>query len=232
LLHPTVNTWNCPGSAPQSPCADSLLFSRLSTSSQIFPRTNKYLYYHNSHLFHINMASELDPVDEALNNDEKVVEVLPPSSKKAEKKAVTGETSMAPPLRERHGPRQDACAFIHPGSHQQEKAPGPNATCSATSPRAAEKRRPPIPDIWDGPSARREGFTYKELPQAHFVFDPRRGFESYYGDQRYENASAPYGNHSSGPFMFDLSINLASTRHQLVSLQDVVRQVSFRFWHF
>jgi hypothetical protein len=133
------------------------------------------------------MASELDPVDEAFNDDEKVVKVPPPRSKKAEKRAVTGETSMAPPLRERRGPRQDPHAFIHTGSRQRDKAPVPNATCSATLPRAAGKRHPPIPDIWDSPDARREGFAYNEPPQAHFSqgFDPRRGFESYYGDQHY-----------------------------------------------
>jgi hypothetical protein len=115
------------------------------------------------------MASKIDLIDEALNEDEKVVEVTPPESKKAEKKAVTGKTSMTPPHQERHGPRQDAHAFIHPGSRQQEKVPGPNATCSATSPRAAEKRRPPIPDIWDGPDARREGIHVRQTTASAFL---------------------------------------------------------------
>jgi hypothetical protein len=149
------------------------------------------------------MASELDPVDKALNDDEKVVEVPPPKSKKVEEKAVMGETSMAPPQRERNGPRQDPHAFIHPGSRQREKAPG----------------------IGGGPDARREGFAYDEPLQAHFSqgFDPHRGFKSYYGDQRFETATAPYGNHPSGPFMSNLSVNLALIWRQLGSLQDVVR---------
>jgi hypothetical protein len=67
------------------------------------------------------MASELDPVNEAVNDDEKVVQVPPPKSKKVEKKAVMGETSMATPHQESHGPRQDAHAFIHPGSRKKRK---------------------------------------------------------------------------------------------------------------
>jgi hypothetical protein len=64
-------------------------------------------------------------------------------SKKKMEKAVTGESSMTPAHRERHGLRQDAHAFIQTGSRlQREKAPGPNATCSATSTRAAEKPLP------------------------------------------------------------------------------------------
>jgi hypothetical protein len=158
------------------------------------------------------MASELDPVDEALNNDKNLFDVPPPRSKKAEKKTVSSETLMASPLRERHGPCQDAHVFIYPGPRQREKAPGPNATCSATSPRAAEKRCPPIQNFWDGPDARREGFTSDEPPQAYFSQGLDPGFEPYYSAQRYENATAPYGNHPSGSFMSNLSVNSASTR--------------------
>jgi hypothetical protein len=204
----------------------------LSTNSQIFPRSNnRYLHFFNSHLFYINVASKLDTVDEAINNDEKVVEVPPRKLKKAEKKAVTGESSMAPLHQERHGPCQDAHAFIQAGSRlQREKAPGRNVTCSATSPTAAEKPHP-IPVLWDGPDARHEGFAYDDPPQVHFSqdFDPHQDFESYYRDQRYENATVLYGNHPSGPFMSNLSVTLASTRRQLSSLQDIVRQVSFHF---
>jgi hypothetical protein len=112
----------------------------------------------------------------------------------------------------------------------EKKAPGLNATCSATSPsRAADKRRPSIchPNFWDGP-ARCESFAYGEPPQEQFShgLDPCQGYEPFNGAQCYENASAPYGNHPSGPFMSDLSANLAKT---VGCLQDVVKQVSFRY---
>jgi hypothetical protein len=164
------------------------------------------------------MASKLDTIDEAINDDEKRVEVLPRKPKRAEKKAVRGESSMTPPHRERHGPPMilskplNAHAFIQTGSRlQREKALDPNATCSATSPRAAEKPRP-IPVIWDNPDARHKGFAYDDPRQVHFSQDfyPQRGFESYFGDQLYGNATAPYGNHPSGSFMSDLGVTLAS----------------------
>jgi hypothetical protein len=96
------------------------------------------------------MASKLDTVDKAINNNEKVVEVPPRKSEKVRRRSQR-ESPRWPPHRERHGPRQDAHAFIQSGSrHQREKAPGPNATGSAMSPRAAEKPCP-IPVIWDSP---------------------------------------------------------------------------------
>jgi hypothetical protein len=42
------------------------------------------------------MDSKLDTVDEATNDDEQVVEVLPRKSKRADKNTVTGKSSMAP----------------------------------------------------------------------------------------------------------------------------------------
>jgi hypothetical protein len=42
------------------------------------------------------MTSKLDIVDEATNDEEQVVEVPPRKAKRAEKKTVTGESSMAP----------------------------------------------------------------------------------------------------------------------------------------
>jgi hypothetical protein len=84
------------------------------------------------------MDSKLDTVDEATNDDEQVFEVPPRKAKKADKKAVTGKSWMAPPHRERHGLRQmlsealNAHAFNQTGSRlQREKTPGPNASCSA-----------------------------------------------------------------------------------------------------
>jgi hypothetical protein len=96
------------------------------------------------------MDSKLDTVDEATNDDEQVVKVPPHKAKKADKKkAVTGKSSMSPPHREHHGQRQtlsealNAHAFSQSGSRlQKEKTSGPNASCSAMSPRAAEK--PPL----------------------------------------------------------------------------------------
>jgi hypothetical protein len=170
-----------------------------------------------------------------------VVEVSPRKARKADKKAITEKSSMALLHREHHGPRQtlseaiNAHAFSQTNSRiQREKTSGSNASCSATSPRAAEKPRM-IPVIWDNPKARQEGCAYNNPPQAHFSqdFDTHRGFESFYGDQRYENTSVPYGNHPSRSFMSNLGI-MASSQRQLGSLQDVVRQevvrqVSSRF---
>jgi hypothetical protein len=137
------------------------------------------------------MDSKLGTVDEATNDDEQVVEVPPRKVKGADKKAVPGKSSMTSPHRERHGPRQmlsedlNAHAFSQSRSClQREKTPDLNASCSTTSPRAAEKRRP-IPVIWDNPDARHKGFMYDNPPQAHFSqdFDPQQGFKSFYRDQ-------------------------------------------------
>jgi hypothetical protein len=120
------------------------------------------------------MHSKLDTVDEDTNNDEQVVEVPLREAKKADKKkVVTGKSSMAPPRREHHGPRQtlsealNTQAFSQSGSRlQREKPTGLNA-CFATSHRVAEKQRP-IPVIWDNPDACHEDFAYEDLRQAHF----------------------------------------------------------------
>jgi hypothetical protein len=165
------------------------------------------------------MDSKLDTVNEATNNDEQVFD--PP--RKAEKKVVKGKASMAPPHQEHHEPCQmlsealNAHDFSQSGSRLPgEKTPGPNASCSATSPRVAKKPRP-IPVIWDNYDARHKEFAYDDPRPTQFSqdFDPHRGFNSF------------YGNYPFRPFMSDLSV-MASSQRQPGSLQDVVRQEVIR----
>jgi hypothetical protein len=149
LLAPSDgDTWNRPVGAAHSPYEYSLLFSRCQQTVKFFHVLIINTYITSILIYFTSIW-------------------LPNLTRKVEKKAVTGESSMAPPHRERHGPRQDTHSFIQTGSRlQREKVPGPYATCSAMSPKAAEKPRQ-IPVIWEGPDARHEGFAYNNPPQAH-----------------------------------------------------------------
>jgi hypothetical protein len=76
-----------------------------------------------------------------------------------------------------------------------------------------------MPVIWDNSDARHKEFAYDDPWPAQFSqdFDPHSGSDSFYGDQRYENTSVPYGNHPS--WHHPASTRFPAGRHQARSHQ-------------
>jgi hypothetical protein len=138
------------------------------------------------------MDSKLNTVDEATSDDEQVVDPPRKAKKADKKKAVTGKALIAPPHWEHHGPRQTLSEALNAhdssrsSSHLPREKTGLNASCSATTPRVAEKPRP-IPVVWDDYEARHEEFAYDDPRPAQFSqdFNSHQGFDSFYGDRRY-----------------------------------------------
>jgi hypothetical protein len=173
------------------------------------------------------MDAKLDPVEEETEEVVAEVHLDPPpkerKSKKANKdrakKVVSGKDSMAPPQKRSRTNAFSSHNFANVTT-QPENTPGPNASSSATYP---GENQPPIPvnDLREYGDC---GFNaYNESWQFSRDYDFPRRFDPYYEGGRYEdNASVPYSNHPSGPYMSDLS-NMAP-RCQRVSFQDAIRQ--------
>jgi hypothetical protein len=162
------------------------------------------------------MDSDLIVVVKVHDDEEKVdkepPETIPPkggekSLKSADKKTMAGRASMAPRVSsKRFNPRDISSIESWPS----------NDVHVFTSPIPRQREKAP-------------GHAFGWLPQGQFSRgpDPYQGFKSYNDSQHYENASVTFRNHPSGPFMSCLNANLAETIKD--SMQDVVKQVSFRY---